>query len=526
MVGSDQSGQTSKLPSLCSYNDNSSASAASPSERPVKYCTEGTPTCFSRVSSLSSLHSADASDAQSLSNRSTGGAGAVDVTLQAIDENQCLDTTRDRTLKNACDSQVPPQKSKSSVTGGGASSTGAGGGKTVTFDSQSQVQETPLMFSRCSSFGSLSSFDVHSLHSSVMSDYSRITSGLVSPSELPDSPSDTMPPTPSRRKSPTPAEQPHSQQTPTRPAPGSRAISLQRAHAARIMQLNAARLPATSQASTSTISAPQSLTTPTESTKNYADEGGAEFSCASSLSALTFDDEPPIVKDPTLKRIPLGEEDGMSDKQSDKSGSKGSPGNEPAAEVNEDVVAAPPPGDNADDDIDDDFDDDVMSESDELLLQELIAVGMPPSKRKILKSASDNALKSKDKPMTSSSNGLTAATSGMPRSATTPQHLNISVNNTPQASTTSLQNVSSDVSSGRRGRAAPITVSQSHQSTLPPLPQTWQHKTTINRHSAAPSNQNKGNRCSINVKLFRFAVHTQYKCCKIFHVGCELVVRR
>ena len=43
---------------------------------------------------------------------------------------------------------------------------GSGGGKTVTFDEHNQVQETPLMFSRCSSLGSLSSFDAHSVHRS------------------------------------------------------------------------------------------------------------------------------------------------------------------------------------------------------------------------------------------------------------------------------------------------------------------------------------------------------------------------
>ena len=50
--------------------------------------------------------------------------------------------------------------------------------------------------------GSLSSFDAHSVHSSVVSEYSRRASEVVSPSELPDSPSETMPPSP--RKTPPP----------------------------------------------------------------------------------------------------------------------------------------------------------------------------------------------------------------------------------------------------------------------------------------------------------------------------------
>jgi adenomatosis polyposis coli protein len=45
--------------------------------------------------------------------------------------------------------------------------------KTVTFDDSHHVEDTPLMFSRCSSLGSLSSFDEHSVHSSVVSEYSR-----------------------------------------------------------------------------------------------------------------------------------------------------------------------------------------------------------------------------------------------------------------------------------------------------------------------------------------------------------------
>ncbi|OXU24946.1 hypothetical protein TSAR_015669 [Trichomalopsis sarcophagae] len=58
-------------------------------------------------------------------------------------------------------------------------------------------QQTPLMFSRCSSLGSLNGFEQHSVQderSSVVSDFSRRTSGVVSPSELPDSPAQTAAP--------------------------------------------------------------------------------------------------------------------------------------------------------------------------------------------------------------------------------------------------------------------------------------------------------------------------------------------
>ena len=72
--------------------------------------------------------------------------------------------------------------------------------KTVTFREdrtgrcrQQQMEETPLMFSRSSSIGSLSSFDAQSVHSSLVSEYSWRTSQMISPSELPDSPSESMP---------------------------------------------------------------------------------------------------------------------------------------------------------------------------------------------------------------------------------------------------------------------------------------------------------------------------------------------
>ncbi|XP_078488488.1 uncharacterized protein LOC778909 isoform X1 [Ciona intestinalis] len=54
-------------------------------------------------------------------------------------------------------------------------------------------QETPMMFSRCSSMCSLSSFEAPSVQSQVESEPSRFCSGVISPSELPDSPGQSMP---------------------------------------------------------------------------------------------------------------------------------------------------------------------------------------------------------------------------------------------------------------------------------------------------------------------------------------------
>ncbi|BES95248.1 medulla oblongata development [Nesidiocoris tenuis] len=65
------------------------------------------------------------------------------------------------------------------------------------------VLETPLMFSRCSSLGSLSSCEQQDdCRSSGVSEFSRMTSGILSPSDIPDSPSQTIPPSPRVRSRP------------------------------------------------------------------------------------------------------------------------------------------------------------------------------------------------------------------------------------------------------------------------------------------------------------------------------------
>ncbi|XP_058793325.1 uncharacterized protein LOC131665461 [Phymastichus coffea] len=56
-------------------------------------------------------------------------------------------------------------------------------------------QETPVMFSRCSSLSSLSDIEhisVNDDRSLILSDFSRKTSGVVSPNELPDSPAQSI----------------------------------------------------------------------------------------------------------------------------------------------------------------------------------------------------------------------------------------------------------------------------------------------------------------------------------------------
>lgn len=120
-------------------------------EKPVNYCEEGTPGYFSRVPSCGSLNS----------------------------------IPKQETVK---------KEQRRAET------------KAVKFEEVvNYAEETPLMFSRSSSLASLDSIEQHSIHddrSSVVSDFSRLTSGLISPSELPDSPSQTVPPSPKPRKNP------------------------------------------------------------------------------------------------------------------------------------------------------------------------------------------------------------------------------------------------------------------------------------------------------------------------------------
>ena len=163
-----------------------------PADQTKTYCEEGTPVCFSRVSSLSSLHSSDANDRQD--KRPVGP-------LQSIEENEDVNSSLAK-LKSACVPQNSVHQKNESIESKEANDNIEKEHKTVTFDEKEHIQETPMMFSRCTSLGSLSSFDTQSVHSSVFSEYSRRASENVSPSELPDSPSESMPSSPGRVKSP------------------------------------------------------------------------------------------------------------------------------------------------------------------------------------------------------------------------------------------------------------------------------------------------------------------------------------
>ena len=204
------------------------------------YCVEDTPVVFSRCSSLSSLDSNEA-DHHLDSQEEDVSQTQQDFESHSINKEQDEHDgaqSRDDSLQIQQNEVLPSEPLESGL---------------QTPASLNQVQDTPLIFSRCSSVSSLSSFEVQSIcddHSSCYSD-SRRTSEVVSPSDLPDSPSQTMPPSPRRSRKQIPAQ--------------------------------------ISSCDPETVGI---LPECEENLVTYATEGTpADFSCATSLSGLTIDDE-------------------------------------------------------------------------------------------------------------------------------------------------------------------------------------------------------------------------------------------
>uniref|UniRef100_H3D6T3 APC regulator of WNT signaling pathway n=1 Tax=Tetraodon nigroviridis TaxID=99883 RepID=H3D6T3_TETNG len=164
------------------------------------YCVEDTPICFSRGSSLSSLSSEE--EEVDVIERRRGGSGSAG----GNNDYPTLPVSQ----KDAREQQQRHQKEAESQTA--AVTVPSTRGRRVTSSSGARTpksppeppyaQETPLMFSRCTSVSSLDSFSTSSIASSVRSSEpcSGMPSGVVSPSDLPDSPGQTMPP--SRAKTP------------------------------------------------------------------------------------------------------------------------------------------------------------------------------------------------------------------------------------------------------------------------------------------------------------------------------------
>ena len=373
---------------------------SSPTEQPQQYCTEGTPPNISHSGSLNSLSSGRAAKANNDSIQSDYQRSSV------LPVNSRPNATTASLLFNKPAEKFPSGPAvgdsngmgsisgKSEGSDGGTAETkDAAHGKTVTFDVESnQVEQTPLMFSRSSSLGSLSSFDVRSVHSSVVSEYSVRASQVVSPSELPDSPGNTMPPSPSRAtKSTQPAAffGPDAAPVKTQDESSEQAVDSNDVNASSVL---------TGTADTTAQTVQPLLSSDVSSPINYCSEGG-NMSSRTSLSALTCDGEHiQLCKEPS--NLPLGEE-------------------ETGADVSA-TTAEPRPNDNIDenDDIDDDGVDSPVNEDDEKKLAECISLGMPPKRRKgssrmLPRSRSDGDClrRQSDLPSSSAANPITASAS-------------------------------------------------------------------------------------------------------------------
>ncbi|XP_054443356.1 adenomatous polyposis coli protein 2 isoform X2 [Pteronotus mesoamericanus] len=240
-----------------------------------KLVVEAAPLCLSRCSSLSSLSSAGRPGPSE-----AGDLNDSDSSLEGLEEASPSEAELDRAWHGPGDTSLPmaipaPPPGRSL------------GVEDATPSSSSEncVQETPLVLSRCSSVSSLGSFESPSIASSIPSDpCSGLGSGTVSPSELPDSPGQTMPP--SRSKTP-----------PTAPAPpGEREatqFSLQwESYVKRFLDIADCRercwLPSELDAG---------------SVRFTVEKPDENFSCASSLSALALH-EHYVQKDVELRLLP------------------------------------------------------------------------------------------------------------------------------------------------------------------------------------------------------------------------------
>ncbi|NXE57258.1 APCL protein, partial [Casuarius casuarius] len=184
--------------------------ATAEQESVQKYSVEDTPICFSRCSSLSSLSSADnVLDGQSHSENDIDSDSSLEIIEMEEGDGEPEDGRQEK--EKAVDpgpatpvgiSQpitIPFQKRDKVFLR--ESSPSRHEDLTPSSSSENYIQETPLVMSRCSSVSSLGSFESPSIASSIQSDpCSEMISGTISPSELPDSPGQTMPP--SRSKTP------------------------------------------------------------------------------------------------------------------------------------------------------------------------------------------------------------------------------------------------------------------------------------------------------------------------------------
>ncbi|CAH2297196.1 adenomatous polyposis coli isoform X1 [Pelobates cultripes] len=341
------------------------------------YCVEDTPICFSRCSSLSSLSSAeDEIEGRERGTRVTDANNTLQITelkdSRNVTSKECTSTetraasqhmrTKPSRLQASNLSPSDSARHKSVEFSSGAKSPSKSGAQTPKSPPEHYLQETPLMFSRCTSVSSLDSFESRSIASSVQSEpCSGLVSGIISPSELPDSPGQTMPP--SRSKTPPPPQT----------VQNKREINTPKAS-------GNVEEPDSATKKTAVHSAVQRVQVLQEADSffHFATESTPDgFSCASSLSALSLD-EPYIQKDVELKIMPpVFENDQGNEAESDKS--------RDSAEYQENKEAK---NTEPEKDILDDTDDDID------ILEECIISAMPTkSARKNKKAAQPSASK-------------------------------------------------------------------------------------------------------------------------------------
>lgn len=268
-----------------------------PMETVQKYSVENTPICFSRCSSLSSLSSGEGElDGQSENELESDSSLEI---IEVEDEEVAKKCEEDETLEDLSDSQLlvtdsktdapveipcPAKREKVFLRGVSPAQLDD---RSPSSSSENYVHETPLVMSRCSSVSSLGSFESPSIASSIQSDpCSEMIDGTISPSDLPDSPGQTMPP--SRSKTPCCLESggPETQAAAAAAVAGQWENSLRK-----LMEMD----------SKERFNLPSDLETMIYFTVEKPTEN---FSCASSLSALPLH-EHYIQKDVELKLTPL-----------------------------------------------------------------------------------------------------------------------------------------------------------------------------------------------------------------------------
>lgn len=286
--GQTQKGTTCKVPSINQ-------------ETIQTYCVEDTPICFSRCSSLSSLSSAE--DEIGCDQTTQEADSANTLKIAEIKENSVTRATEDPANDVSTASQHVRTKSSRLQASGlssestrhkavefssGAKSPSKSGAQTPKSPPEHYVQETPLMFSRCTSVSSLDSFESRSIASSVQSEpCSGMVSGIISPSDLPDSPGQTMPP--SRSKTPPPPPQTVQSK---REVPKNKVPPIEK------------RESGPKQAAVNAAVQRVQVLPDADTLLHFATESTPDgFSCSSSLSALSLD-EPFIQKDVELRIMP------------------------------------------------------------------------------------------------------------------------------------------------------------------------------------------------------------------------------